>query len=179
MAWRTVSPPEYYRKLTDHRETFPFDFLAYLPQRHDVRNETDGNDWSRVLVWNQLLNQLHDQCVFISWIPSDLDRWLDLSQPPRTHELFGPRTIRLRASLSPYGASELQRLVLADDALAYLEFVVYGRFPVAHRMEYLQRFDLDDYPIAKQWDHFRSTLDRDYVVQLRREFESVGPALLK
>lgn len=175
MGWRQTSPTDYYRKLIDQREMFPFDFLTYLPQQH----ETDNNDWSYVLIWNQLLNQLHDQCVFVNWIPNDLSRWFDLEQSPRTHELFGPRTIHLRASLSPHGIDELQRIVMADDALAYLEFVVYGQFPVPNRMDYVLRFDPNDYPIVKHWDHFRSTLDRNYIVQLRREFESRGTSLIK
>ena len=175
MDKRVVSPSEYYCKITRSKNEFPFDFTSYLPRKHQAVN----TNWSLLLVWNRLLNQLHEQCVFISFVPNNLECWFDLSEEPRTYEFSGPRTIRVVASLTDQAVDELQRIIMADDAIAYLEFVVYGYFPVPNRNMYIQEFVADYYPIMKNYKHFQSILDRDYIVQLRREFESRTSALVK
>lgn len=175
MESRCVSAIDYYRKLNDTRDSFSFDFTEYLPKKHVAADV----DWSLLLVWNRLLNQLQQQCVFVSWVPDDLNRWFNLSIEPETFEFGGPRTITVVSCLTDYGVDELQRVILADDAIAYLEFVVYGRFPVANRNRYLQEFEIEYYPLLKCYNHFVSTLDNEYVVRLRREFETCSVSLVK
>ena len=175
MSYRVVSASDYYRKLTNNRSEFPFDFMRYLPNKHVAIN----TNWNALLVWNRLLNQLHEQCVFVSFIPDNLEQWFDLSDEPRKYEIVGSRTISVFASLTDWGVSELQRIVMADDAIAYLEFVIYGHFPITNRNKYIQEFKIGYYPIMKNHKHFLTILDIDYVVNLRRDFESLTSALVK
>lgn len=153
-----------------YKPKFPLAFDDYME-----RDQIDSYQIAikYVLAWSQILAQLHHYCIMVYNIPSDLASLLDLKVKPTTHIFTYPREIKLYGALTTEGYRRITNYIMADDCLAFLEFVVYHQFPIPNRRWYLDNFKPEHEDIIKNQHHFQTLNDDEYIVKLRTEFENL------
>lgn len=165
-----VSPKLYQLKLIKNIKEFPLCFNDYLD---NIKIDGTNIDIKYILAWSQVLNQLHYYCVMINNIPQNIDQLFDLDGEIQDYKFYEPRLIILRSTLSEKGYDQVRKYIMADDCISYLEFVIYGVFPVPNRSWYIENFEYRHTNIIKHNNHFQNLYDDDYIVRLREEFENL------
>lgn len=159
----------YLLKNSKYQKEFPLIFEDYLTA--DLI-DSQITDVKYVLAWSQVLNQLHHYCIMIYNIPPDLDKFFDLNAKHSKYHFKVPREITIKSNLTEEGYRRIAKYLVADDCLAYLELVIYQKFPVADRNWFVEHFKYHHEEIIKNVDHFKTLNDDEYIIKLRTELEN-------